>query len=956
VISVETAIRAWVEPKKRRPSAKGRRIAFRPQPYGKRVLVFDTETTTDHAQRLLFGFFRLYEDTRLVLEGLIVADVLAHDDMEAVSVYAAKCGLPIYSREAFIEDVFFPEVYVRGTLCAGFNLPFDFSRIAIHAGCGRGKNRRRFRLVLSRRLRWPDLRIESASGRASFMEFVPKRKLDPWELPFFKGRFLDLSTLTRAFTGVHHSLKSACKVFHTHTRKMDVEELGEVNRRTLLYGRQDVRVTWGLYRKLRNEYERHPFATSEHERAKARATAYMGELYSSASIAKQYLRLLGFRPLLDAQPDFDPEHLGHGSASYFGGRAEIRVRRSDVPITVLDFTAMYASIFILQDLQSLIAGKIAAIEASASELERLLSEVTAERLFDKETWRLFNCLVLVDPDFAILPVRMRMATDEPYTIAVTPFDAPEGRWYTLADVIASKLLGGRLPKMLRAIRFVTQGKPRTPKPILFRGQVPLGECEPVFKTIVEERQKAKKAAESNEDLRALERGLKQMAASGSYGIFAEVNVTPHKLGDPLAGMIHSDVTYLCPDVHDERPGAFANPIIASLVTGGARLMLALLEHEVSARKGVFAFCDTDSLGIVCGGECPSEVPSLHGFNIGEIVTRFDALSPYNPDVIPHLLKVEYQEAPNLRCFAVSAKRYVLFRRRSGDRIEIIKASESGLGAIIGRSAKETTNKLARRVWLEILFHELPGINPKQRRRAQPLIAFDVPLRRKFPVSQPSILKRFDSYNRDRNYDSRVKPFGFVQSVTPAFLIGTSDVLPIAPFERELSKSRNVPWIDFRTGRKLALDWSGEHHVGTIPVLRMDEYIREYRCHPEGKAGDSDGDRAGSDAKGVLRRLALTSVHLARIGKEVDRLDEDEGASLEGAEPKEYAAAGCCDLEVDIAYLATFPQGPTAMALGISQRRWRDIIKGRTEPRSRNAKIIARIAERYRISSTVSASS
>jgi hypothetical protein len=784
------------------------------------------------------------------------------------------------------------------------------------------------------------------------MEFVPKRKLDPWELPFFKGRFLDLSTLTRAFTGVHHSLKSACKVFHTHTRKMDVEELGQVNRRTLLYGRQDVRVTWALYRRLRNEYERHPFATSEHERAKAKDTAYVGELYSSASIAKQYLRLLGFRPLLDAQPDFNPEHLGHGSASYFGGRAEIRVRRLDVPITVLDFTAMYASIFILQDLQSLIAGKIAAVELFAPELEQLLSEVTVERLFDKETWRLFNCLVLVDPDSTVLPVRMRMASDESYTIAVTPLNAPEGRWYTLADVVASKLIGGRLPKILRAVRFVTEGKIRKPRPTLFRGQVSLGESEPIFKTIVEERQKAKMAAKQDAELKALELGLKQMAASGSYGIFAEVNVTPHKLGKPLAGMIHSDVTYLCPDVHDERPGAFANPIIASLVTGGARIMLALLEHEGSAREGVFAFCDTDSLGIVCGDGCPSEVPSLHGFNIGEIVTRFDALSPYNPDVIPHLLKVEYQGAPNLRCFAVSAKRYVLFRRRSGDRIEIIKASESGLGAIIGRSAKETTSKLARRVWLEVLFNELPSINPKQLRRAQPLVAFDVPLRRKFPVSQPSMLKRFDSYNRDRNFDSRVKPFGFVQSVTPAFLTGTSDVLPIAPFERELSKSRNVPWIDFRTGRKLALDWSGEHHAGTIPVLRMDEYIREYSCHPEGKAGDVDGNRAGTHARGVLRRLALTSVRLARIGKELDRLDEDEGASLDGSEPKEYSGAVNYDLAGDIAFLASFPKRPTADQIGLSVRRWHEIVKARAKPRASTARSISRVAARYRLGQAV----
>jgi hypothetical protein len=347
---------------------------------------------------------------------------------------------------------------------------------------------------------------------------------------------------------------------------------------------------------------------------------------------------------------------------------------------------------------------------------------------------------------------------------------------------------------------------------------------------------------------------------------------------------------------------------------------------------------------VCGEECPSEVPSITRSNIDEIVVKFDALNPYDPSIIPHLIKIEYRDTPDLRCFAVSAKRYVLFRRRVGQRIEIVKASESGLGAIIGRSGRETTKKLAQRVWLAILLGELPGINANQRRRAQPLIAFDVPLRRKFPVGQPSILKRFDSYNRGRSYDFRVKPFGFVQSVTPAFLTGSNDVLPIAPFERELAKSRNVPWVDFRTNRKVALDWSGEHHAGTIPVMRMGDYIREYQCHPEGKAGDLDGNRAGSDAKGVLGRLAVRAVHLARIGKEVDRLDEDGGASLKPDQPIEY---GGDDLADHIAYLGSFPQETTARDLGLSRRRWRDLVKGRAKPHSRTAERIARIAAQYR---------
>src|SRR5580704_133748 len=279
-VSMKTAIRAWVEPWKPRrnkrpnPKAKPKLAPWRPRPYGERVLVFDTETTVDAAQRLLYGFFRLYEHDRLIREGIIVADVLDHDAMIGIAEYRAKCRLPIYSRERFAEEVFYPEVYAEGTLCIGFNLPFDLSRIAIGAGCGRGDNRRKFRIKLSNRLRWHDLRIESASGRAAFIGFVPKRKLLAWEKPFFAGRFLDLSTLSGAFSGKRHSLRSAGKSFRAFTRKMKAPELGSVNRKSLLYGRQDVRATWALFKALRGEYVRHPFATFANERRKPKTGRY----------------------------------------------------------------------------------------------------------------------------------------------------------------------------------------------------------------------------------------------------------------------------------------------------------------------------------------------------------------------------------------------------------------------------------------------------------------------------------------------------------------------------------------------------------------------------------------------------------------------------------------------------------------------------------------------------------
>lgn len=948
MITVETAIRAWVETAKKRRSKRGP-IPWRSAPYGYRVLVLDTETTTDYTQRLLFGFFRLYQGDRLMLEGIIAADTVDYEAMAAINEYAAKCRLPIYSRERFVEEVFYPEVYELGTLCVGFNLPFDLARIAVDAGCGRGENRRKFRIVLSRRLRWHDLRIEAASGHAAFIGFVPKRELYRWERPFFKGRFLDLGTLTRALTGGSKSLKGACKAFGTHTRKMGIEELGKVDRRTLTYGRQDVRVTWALYRTLRAEYARHPYATFANERARPKGGLYMGEVYSSASIAKQYLRLLGFRPLLDMQPRFNRRYMGYGAAAYYGGRSEVRVR-GDAPVRVLDFTSMYPTVFILQNLQGLIRGSMTAERITRGEIHALLADLTRERLYDPSVWPLLNCLVLVEPNGATLPTRFRACVSDPYTIAVTPFETTEGRWYTLADVVAAKLLGERSPKIRRAFRFVSKGR-RKAGEVAFRGSVPLDTKEPVFRTVVEERQRARDTTVGDTELARLQMGLKLMANSGAYGIFAEVNVTPHKLDKPISGHVYSDIEFPCEDIPDERPGAFSNPIIASLVTGGARLMLAMLESEVQSLGGTYAFCDTDSLAIVCGKGCPKGIRSISERDIEAIIARFDRLKPYRN--IKHLLKLEDRDISDLRCFAISAKRYVLYRMRPGRRIEIVKASESGLGAILGRTRGETTAKLARRIWLSILLHEIKGVNSKQRRRSKRLVDFDAPLRRKFPISQPDVLKRFEQLNHMKPYELRVKPYGFVQAVTPAVICAQNDVLPIAPFETDLARSKRLVWIDFYTGNPVQLDWNWEHGADAIPVMRMSEYIEPYRLHAEAKAADQDGNPAGPHTRGVLGRLALRSARPVHMGKEVDRLDQDDGATLEDKEPIEYEYEGLVD---DIAFLARHPQEGMAREIGISVRRWRDIVKGDAKPRGHTVERIARVSAGRRFSLSAEAKS
>jgi hypothetical protein len=139
-----------------------------------------------------------------------------------------------------------------------------------------------------------------------------------------------------------------------------------------------------------------------------------------------------------------------------------------------------------------------------------------------------------------------------------------------------------------------------------------------------------------------------------YGIYAQmdrqgeddkVEVTCHSIDlDP----------YKCKVAHPEFPGEFCFPPLASLITGRARLMLALLEHYISEFHGTYVMEDTDSMVIVAtehGGfvPCPGgpfEMPDGHAAiralswkEVEEIAARFRKLNPYT-DKSRSILKIE----------------------------------------------------------------------------------------------------------------------------------------------------------------------------------------------------------------------------------------------------------------------------------------------------------------------------
>ena len=628
-------------------------------------------------------------------------------------------------------------------------------------------------------------------------------------------------------------------------------------------------------------------------------------------------------------------------ASYFGGRSEVRVRKTEVPVNVVDFTSMYPTVFILQNLQELTAAKTVKARDVTAETRRLIESIKLDDLYDPAFWPTLRRIVRFIPNGEVVPVRMRFNGSDPYTIAVTPFTSPYPHWYTFADAIAAKLLGNTIPMIDKAYEFYP-GKPNGHLHVIdFLGTV-LDPSDQIFRKVIEDRQKSKAAKKAGGDplLARRDLALKTLANSGAYGIFAEVNVSPARAplgkGPQTAQerVWYSDAGQNKGKAHDERPGAFFSPIIASLDTGGARLMLAMLESEVTRSGGTFAFCDTDSLAIVAGDRASDAIPCITEDAVVKIIDRFNRLNPYDRNIVPNLLKREYPKANDLRCYAISAKRYVLYQWLPKQRIRIIKASESGIGAAIGRTEGESVRKLARRIWTAVLVRDL-GVKYRgaTKRRMSTLCNFDIPFRRRFPITQPRIYDApgFRNYNRTKGYDYQIKPSSFFQTITPATEIGDS-VLPIAPFERSQTKSRKLPWTDFRNGKPIRLDWDGSGASGSVPVMRLDEFVWRYANHPESKAADSCGNPATAETRGLLGRLHLTGREPSRIGKEVDRLGEDDGSELDPDEPIIYADGSEAALKAAIAVIRDLPRTKIAMELKISPRRLQDIIHGRARPR------------------------
>jgi hypothetical protein len=964
------------------------------------MLVIDTETRVDATQGLTFGSYQFIRGGECLEEGLFLAPDLPEQDRKILERYAAEHSadaanrkLKLLTLQQFLKK-FYQAVYKGRCLLVGFNLPFDLSRLARNSAIARGRFAGGFSLGLwsyindqgiecENRYR-PRIAIKHIDGKRALKGFTARNGSDPADLIpdgstngdpergyKFRGHFLDLRTLAFAQTDKGYSLASACEAFNVEHGKQSAERHGTVTGEYIDYNRRDVLATAELATKLLAEYDRHPIGLQP------------TKAYSPASIGKSYLKAMGIQPILDRQPDFPKTYLGYAQSAFFGGRTSAHIRKTPMPVVYTDFLSMYPTVNSLMGLWDFVTAREITIEHGQQEITEFLNKVTPDLLFTRDAWKHLVAFVQIIPDGDILPSRSKYsAASNDWQVGVNHIysDAanPSALWYALPDVVASVILTGRVPKLVDAFRLKANGKAKELRSVRLRGAIDIDPRQKdFFRVVIEERKRLSGRTDiSSSEKGRLDKALKVIANSASYGIYAEMirQETDEKVDVVCHGI--DPQPFNCKVNHPETPGKYCFTPFAALTTAAARLKLALLEHCVSEMGGTYAMEDTDSMAIVAterggliscpgGGNTKANQPAINALSwkqVRDIATRFEALNPYDPDAVPgSTLKIEgdnfdpkTRKQRQLYCLAISAKRYALFLKdrrgspvllRNGINNDADGWSEHGLGHLLNPTDPESEDrKWIRQAWLQIVLRALE-------KPTQDLEFEDRPAVGRVIVSSPAVMRPLARLNEGKAYPEQIKPFNFLLTSHVDAFGHPKGTDPehfhlIAPYNNNSTQWLKISWIDQYTGNGYRITTDG--HNGTKRTARVKTYgdvLREYEYHPESKCADADGKACEKQTVGLLRRRHICIDQIKYIGKESNHL-EDVDAGLVHS-PKniytEYVDQSRDEWQTKI--LPVLKRSPLKRLIkesGLSRRALLEIRAGRSRPRSKNQECLTAI--------------
>ncbi|MDH5431752.1 MAG: hypothetical protein OEW78_07725 [Nitrosopumilus sp.] len=816
-----------------------------------RYFVFDTETRTDLCQNLTFGYFEVYQRKSLEQNGIFYDEkVTTPKEQKILKEYCEKNNISLFTLQQF-RQIFLYEVYGLNSTCIGFNLQFDLNHIALNSTTARMKKNEGFSLELSKNWDYPRLLITPISSTLSFISWGGPMNNDKKKKPKrIINNFVDLRTLCHALTDKKHSLESACDAFKTDYKKYKVQEHGKVNAKYIDYCVNDVKSTFSLFLNAKEEFEKYDLPIP------------FSKVYTPASIGKEFLNMMGVKSFFWKNPDFSDEIIGNIMSCYYGGRTECKIRKKPLNVDLLDFLSMYPTVCTLQNLwRFVIADKIKSTEAT-QEIIDFVDNFELDHVRDKATWAKLQSIVLVEPIDDVLPIRAQFGDKHAWNIGISQISStPEPMWYSLADVISSKLYTGKPPKILKAIKFEPVGVQENLKNTNIHGTTVNPHKDDLFKKLIEYRQQQKvlrdkSKGNSKVDYEFYERKqkiIKIITNAISYGIYVEVTAydNPIKIAIDTYGLNQFQVK----KTRMEEPGIMFNPIIAVAITSAARLLLAsaeaVLQRESNGKES-HAYCDTDSM----------IVPSKY---TNALQKFFYPLNPYDVENKKDVQVFEI-EKQNIWFYGISAKRYCLFNiDENGKRtVDEDKTSSHGLGHLLNPFSTESDSDEKEKedwhkeIWSDILDLEYGDVTMEE---LQDKYENKYALQ-KLALSKPSLVKRLSEFNKGKEYHKQIKPsnfgiLGFARVINPET---DEPIKPMAPFRNPAKDAVHDYFLDYndKTNEKKL---RGKEYWKTFW-----EIFRDYISHPEAKF---DGDL------GILERKHVEISEIVHIGKESNAISIDE---------------------------------------------------------------------------------
>jgi hypothetical protein len=668
---------------------------------------------------------------------------------------------------------------------------------------------------------------------------------------------------------------------------------------------------------------------------------------------------MGIRPWREVQPDFPDAIIGHGMSTYYGGRSEVRLRRVVTQVFYCDFLSMYPTVCTLMNLWPFVIARRMHWRETTIETTALLNRITLADLKSPDAWRRLTTIVQIKPGDDILPVRAKYGEGSQATIGLNYLKSRMPLWFTLADCIASKLLTDKSVKILKAITF-EPGKPQAGLDAVGIAGNDARKIHPVKddfyrclidrRTIVKEmRDRADEPLKS--ELDAEQNTVKILTNSTSYGIFVELNVGEFEQPEILQCCGPGDAPFPISTKKVESPGRYFHPVLATLITGAARLILAIAERLTLDAGLNWAFCDTDSMAIAK----PVAMGQDEFFTRAMTVCEwFTPLNPY--EAKGPLFKIENanyrinsKELAPLFVLAISAKRYVLFNVGPDGLPQIRKASAHGLGHLLSpyreneapssipkpvvplRDIGDGIKRWHHDVWFQIVRAMLEGHPNQVDYNFHP--AVNLPALSRYAATTIGQLGWFKDHNSGRLYEDQVKPFNFLLSgqinpmaeahadpeivsddAKPRRRRRASALRPISPHFND-SAAAAPHWFDRDTRKSIAPE--------SLKTYR--QALAQYHLSPESKFLNGEYLDAGETRR---RHVEATEIH--HIGKEADRLEEQYFLGINESAEIQYGAnpnASIVNGGEFKSRVGQFVESAVAQRMGISRNTLRKMLEG-----------------------------